>query len=441
VNETTHLPSNQARSVNAVAVARLAYVGVLALATLVPFRFDFEVTAIMDRLAGGLHPLLTPRDAVDAARNLVLFAGWGALWLVTSRSARAPTAVARATVSGGLLSLGLETLQLFSASRTASVLDLMTNTAGSLAGALAIFWLTAAGQAARGRRSFVGIPAFLFAGAYLGAVFLEAFFPLFRQTTVPGASGGPAVRISESLHYFEVGSVFAIPVLDILLFLPAGTFAVAALVESGQRYRAAAWLTGLGGLGLAVFAELGHGFLGRPMELGAIIAHAAAIACGAWLAALRLPQLSRQLRGRGRPLALMIAYIAILCLWAWRPLRLEIDPQAIAAQFSVSRWVPLRAYGVRVDLFSVSDVIVSFLLFLPLGSLLAVWPLRLRGRLRRFLPGVYLAGLTEAGQLLVAGRFFDITDILIASAGAVIGWSVIRRAAYRPYGELLAAKK
>jgi hypothetical protein len=36
---------------------------------------------------------------------------------------------------------------------------------------------------------------------------------------------------------------------------------------------------------------------------------------------------------------------------------------------------------------------------------------------------------------VVQGRFVDVTDPLIQLSGAVIGWTIIRRAGYRPYGE------
>jgi len=35
----------------------------------------------------------------------------------------------------------------------------------------------------------------------------------------------------------------------------------------------------------------------------------------------------------------------------------------------------------------------------------------------------------------VQGRFVDVTDPLIQASGAAIGWTIIRRAGYRPYGE------
>ncbi len=428
----------QPRGFTASALARLAYVGVLFLATLLPLGLDVDPSAIQIRLARALNPQLTPTDAVDAVRNVALFAGWGVLWAVSSSSRNGLKIIARATATGAVLSLTIETLQLLSARRTASVLDLATNISGSLVGVLTIVYLTMAVSTSRGRRSFVGVPAFLFAGCYVNAVFLDAFFPLLRVSVLPGIYGGPLHRLAAALDRFEPSSMLAIPMFDMVLFLPAGALGVAALVELNYGYGKAARLTALAGLALAILAEIGHGVVGQPILLGAIVSHGVGIALGAWMASRSLPGISRRLRGPVRPAALLIVYAAILLLWFWRPFLPELDPQAIAEQLSVRRLVPLQAHSPRVDLFSVADVAASFLLFFPLGCLLAVWPLRLKGAWGRFLPALYLACGAEVGQIFLSARFFDVTDMLIAGAGSVIGWSLVRRAGYRPYGELSA---
>jgi glycopeptide antibiotics resistance protein len=92
----------------------------------------------------------------------------------------------------------------------------------------------------------------------------------------------------------------------------------------------------------------------------------------------------------------------------------------------------------RLDMFSVVDVSGPFLLYLALGALLAVWPLRLRGRLSGFAPAIYLAVATEIAQIVVAERLLDVTDLMIQASGATAGWVVVRRAGFRPYGAQLA---
>ncbi|MGH7507132.1 MAG: VanZ family protein, partial [Longimicrobiales bacterium] len=91
----------------------------------------------------------------------------------------------------------------------------------------------------------------------------------------------------------------------------------------------------------------------------------------------------------------------------------------------------------RFDLHTAADAAIPALLFLPVGALLAAWPLRRSGMLRGLLPAVALAIVAESLQIVMAGRTFDITDVLIAASALAVGWVLTRRAGYRAYGELL----
>ena len=103
------------------------------------------------------------------------------------------------------------------------------------------------------------------------------------------------------LAAFEWRSLLDWPVEDLLLFLPAGAFAVAAMSEAGSTYPAARARTILVGAALAVLAELLHAPNGQPVIAGAALVHALAVALGAWIAARFLPEWSQALRGPARP--------------------------------------------------------------------------------------------------------------------------------------------
>lgn len=158
----------------------------------------------------------------------------------------------------------------------------------------------------------------------------------FACPPIAGVYGGPLFRLKGTLAHFEWRSLYELPLGDVLLFLPAGALAVAALVELGWPHRSAARLTIVTGTALWLAAELLHGMLALPMQLGAILIHAASTAVGALLAARYLPELSRALRGRFRPRYLFFVYGAILLVWTWRPFRLA-DNLDTAAQFSLRR--------------------------------------------------------------------------------------------------------
>jgi glycopeptide antibiotics resistance protein len=369
----------------------------------------------------------------------VLFAGWGVVWALTS-AGDVRRIVFRATLTGAAISAFVETVQLFSSNRNTSFLDLATNTGGAFAGGVALILLVALASQRRNARSFVGVPALLFAGTYGAATFFETVIPLFRQQEDPISRGGPLTRFAATIAAFRLGSVTQLTISDVVIFLPVGAFAVAALSEHGTDYAPARNRVILWGVLLSTLGEILHGFLGQPILLGAMVSHAVAVAAGAGLAARFLPTLTVMLRGQLRPRALTMAYAAVLAAWSWRPFLPEVTWSAIVSKFGARWYMPLAALGGRVDFFSVSDVCAQFLLFLPLGGLLAVWPVRKAGAWSGPLPAVYLAFFCEAAQLIVWERTLDVTIPLIQSAGAVIGWAIVQRAGYRVYGETFARR-
>lgn len=420
--------------------ARAAYLLIILAATLSNLGFDPSTAEVGMRIHRALDLSVHMNDVVDGARNLLLFAGLGAVWLATTRTTRPLRVIGRVTVIGLLLSTGVELLQLFSPIRHSSVLDVITDTAGTFAGA----WGTLVGfdavKARRGRPSYVGVPAFVFAACYGAAAVMESFFPLLRQNLLPNLGSSPGDRLGQA--WAAVGAMTAqgragIPLTDIAIFFPAGIFAVAAAAEEGASF-AGAW-TGAAAVGAAVVAlsEILHGIALVPIVPGAILVHAVSLAAGSLVAALTLDSYAAHLGARGRARLLLAAYVPMLMVWSWRPFRLEVNAQAMAAQFSLEHVIPLRALASRMDLFSVTDVIAQFVLFLPLGALLAVWPLRRAGPLRGLWPVLYLSVVLELGKIVVAERFMDVTHILIQCSGAAIGWLMIRRAGYRVAGTLL----
>jgi hypothetical protein len=317
------------------------------------------------------------------------------------------------------------------------LLDLVTNTGGAAGGAAFTASVIALAWGMRGWKSYVGLPGLVFAGSYALATFCEALIPLMRSVPLVGVYGGPLSRFGAALSEIRFG-MSELAFTDVLLFFPLGVLSVAALVELKHSYGRAAARTVLFGLALSAVGEVARGALGLPIELGVIAVHAVAIALGAVAAAAGLAPFSRAFRGRRRAQAVALAYALVLMLWAWRPFLPEWNLEDILAQFSIERFIPLEAARWRMDLFSVSDIAGQFCRFLPVGALLAVWPVRRRGALSGFLPGLYLAGTLELGQAFVAGRYFDVgTDLAVQCAGVALGWLMMRHAGFGPHGDLV----
>jgi VanZ family protein len=418
---------------------RLAYIGVIVLATITEPGSESVVDwrAQLDR---ALTLDVTGTALVDVARNILLFFGWGVVWVLTSRPGPARPMLVRATLSGALLSALVEAAQLLDRGRVASVIDLTADTAGSLLGALGTVLLIVVARAGVGRRSYLGLPAVLLAGPYFAATFLESCFPIFRQTRLPGAWGSPAERLAQAFSEFGWASAVPHPLLEVLLFAPAGLLGVAALAELEVPRRRGLLAVLATAVALFAVAELVRGASGYPMSGRAFALHVTGVAAGALAAFRWLPAFSRRLRGERRARALLLAYAAVMALWVLRPLAFQFDPAALAGNLTSGHLVPLTAYRQRLDLFSTADVAIPAFLLLPVGGLLCSWPLRRTGWLATVLPALYLTAALEAGQMFVAGRMFDVTDILVSSAAAAVGWLVFRRAGYRTIGALLGAK-
>jgi glycopeptide antibiotics resistance protein len=424
--------------------ARAAYVAVVLFATLANLDAQADLRIAGWRLYRALNPSFGAADAVDAARNVVLFAGLGAVWVVTARTLRVWPAVWRATAVGLALSVCVETVQLFSTARFASALDVLTNGLGAFIGAAALAVVTRVAAAARARPSILPPPAMLVAGPYLAAALLDAFSPPDRPDRVPGTWGGLANRLRIALEHARGTPALGAPWSDVLLVAPAGVLAVLLLVELGVPPLMSGWIAAVGGAALFALAELARGASGGDVRPLAVVAHAAAVAAGAaigavvlhaWARGHRAPQPVDDARTTWwpparEPLGRLVvgAYLFAVVCWSARPFVPVRSLAASIASVGRDQLVPLRSLAQTFSLHSVADVGVGFLLYVPVGAWLAARPLRRRGPLATLLPGLYLAVATEVLQLGVFTRVFDVTDVLVQCAGVCVGWVVLRRA-------------
>jgi glycopeptide antibiotics resistance protein len=417
--------------------ARLTYVALVLIATIMQLEFSPDLAAASAHLLRALNPRLAWNDAIDALRNLTLFAGMGTVWVITSVAPRLGTEIRRATLAGLALSVTVEALQLFSPVRTSSIIDVMTNTGGAFVGAAATATLVATVHAARGKRSYFGIPTLLLAGSYAVAVICEAVTPLFRSEPIPGISGGPVRRLELTLSLARSFDLGQIPWLDILLFGPAAFLVVMLLVEQGAAAQRVWRKVALAGALLVLLLEPAHGAVGVSVRWEAAVTHALAMVLGAWAAPRLLPLLTQQLRGSARARAVEFGYAVLLVAWGCRPFWPRTDLDDIRRQFVASQFMPLESLAVRADVFSAMHVAQQFFLYLPLGALLAVWPWRRNGFWSALNPGLLLAVAIELSHIVTDERLFDITNAMLACAGLVVGWIVVRRSGFAPYGEAL----
>jgi glycopeptide antibiotics resistance protein len=419
--------------------ALAAYLVVIILATLTPFAADFNRYDIYWRLMRAAVPRFNRGDIVDAARNVILFGGLGLVWMATAPRGGAWREVRKATLCGFVISASVEFLQLFAWNRFSSINDIITNTAGALLGAVSFAIVVSTLLRHRERKSYFGLPAMLLAISYGIGAGLEALIPLFRDS-LGRLSGGPVSRALLVLDTFNWNSVLDFAWADIPLYAAAGLLAAVALVESGLSHPDAARRTIVVGVLLSILIELLHAPLGIPIILGSLLARIIGLTVGAWGTGHWLSWFSNNVRGVDRPRILLAGYALVLVLWAWRPYVPEFNHMEYVRKLHDPWWIPLAMTGRWNNFYAIFDIAVPFFLGVPIGALLAVWPLRRHGPLRTALPGIYLVFVLEAGQLFVVGRSPDITDFLVAAAGVAMGWLCLRRAGFQPYGEVLRTR-
>ena len=413
-------------------VLRFGYVVIVLAATFSGLSPEWTLAPVPERLARALIPDLHGGDVLDAIRNAALFVGMGAVWVVTDARRAWRSSIIEAVLASLIFSAGIEVIQLLSPVRTASILDVITDTFGGFAGAVGLALLVEATRRTRSARSFLGVPAWLVAGSYAGAVLAEAIGPLFRQEIIGATGVDPLGRLSFAMsnasfgldHWYTALDL----VLDAILFLPLGALWVLAIREHGKSAAQYVWL--IASISALAFAgaEAIHGIFGVKIVLLAIPAHIAGVVAG--FMGMRLYRGSWPGRDNQDVMrTLLYAYAGMLLLWGLRPFVPTFDYEGIKAQFSYEQLIPMQALAVRKDIYSVTHVFRQTLLFFPVGVVLARWPLFHHRWMSNLLPVFYLASAIEVSHLIIDGRFFDTTNILLALAGAGLGWLVVRSAA------------
>lgn len=398
---------------------------IILIATLTNLEPNWHDGLAGQRLARALHPPIGWDDTIDAVRNIVLFAGFGAVWEVTTRL-RLRTALWRATLYGFLLSATVETLQLFSPARFASILDIITNTSGTFLGAFAVAVMVASVRARRQTSKYLGVPVFVFALGLLGTIAMEAGTPVVRQGYISVASASPIDKLRATLAAAGPLSFASVGASEFVLSIPAGFLAVAALMELGMSMAIATALAVIVGGAVSFVFEASHGVSAEIIFWGAAAARAVGIGVGAVLGAVVVPRVAR-LDELTRVRLFIAGYAAVIMGWLWRPF-IPRSLSAIAQELPIGHWIPMATFGGSGSFFDVGQIIELAFLFVPFGAMLEAWPAREHGALRWLMPGVWLSALVAFGQLFIGARVFDITNFLIMVAGVWMGWWIARRA-------------
>jgi len=383
------------------------------------------------------------------------------------------------------LSVAIEFAQLWFPPRTASLNDIAAETIGSLAGCvLWVFvgqtltdWLRTYTRDASPKRQVDWLLQ-----AYLLGFVIYSVLPLDLTISVADLyrkfKGGKLVALPFSYGY---GSAFAwIYQLakDVVVFVPVGAWAATAFVGRGRQVRSLGQSVLIGGLiaaaievaqlfvysrftdatdiimgtagvtvGAALMRRLRGATGGQPMAEPATEPAAANLA---WLRGRRritcrfgkgtVPFSLREnrdspqvvLRPALRWLAIAALYAALVTAGYWFPFDFSADKEMIKQRLAGFFGVPFAAMYRGSEFKAVSNLLQKTLVFAPLGALVTVAARQMpvpRTVRRIFLGGLLLvcfgvAFAIELGQVLSPRHTPDFTDVILCTAGALVGMIV-----------------
>jgi VanZ family protein len=441
--------------------------------SLIPLRFEplpFDEAAARFRGIRRLDPNLTEARG-DWVVNMVQYAAVSfccvAALAVDRPRRRGWLAAAVIVPAGCVVALGLEFLQVYFPPRTVSINDVLVECLGGAAGAAA--WLLAGQFFTDWWRRFWGghgLPALAAQAlpAYLAVLLVVHLMPfdvvLGRSELVEKFHEGRIQLVP--LAYLAATGLHGVVklVTNFVAFLPVGALLGLLPYWSRQSTRV---IVGAGLALTAIIEFLQLLVYTRFCDVTDIFTGTGAILLSWWLArALADPRHSTRVPGGVRGAwdgvirrvsrwgpsfwvlsAATWAVIVVLANWqpfdfTTEPARfLTADPDLSDEDTSVVglrrvSWAPLVDYywGSRYD--ALNQFLWRSASFAPLGILLAAAldPRRRHGGWKVVLAGLVLAAVVETGQYFIPQRHPSVTDLLIETFGAWVGYQLARHAAF-----------
>jgi len=400
----------------------LLYAAFILYGGTIPFHFAGDTTLVAARWHRLLaHPLVSAETGrrlsiPDVVQNVLLFVPFGALGLAAAGATARWTWRRVAWVS--MLAFGLsstvEGLQLFMRDRTASIADVIFNTAGALAGGIAARWglqLSAVTIRRLQTEGLTGIPEarlVAVAGGALGVALLQPFDVTLEIGVVKGHIRAFVQEPWQFTGLRDEGMV----VLIASLFAMSLAAYLLALGERAAGRKAAAI-----GIGVVCALEAFQVVLGSRMPGlwdAAVGSVGICIGTGLWALSNRIiwPRL-----WQGLLIAMTIVAVAVQML----------SPFEWAPAYRGFSWFPFLGYYTRTTFETLSHVIELALAYFPLGFCLVLGSeSRRRAVVLAFILTLSISVPIEYLQGWVVARYPDISDIGLSLLGAWIGCRLAR---------------
>ncbi|WP_428261883.1 VanZ family protein [Haliangium sp.] len=437
-------------------VLAMLYVGFIAAATLSVGTGEVSLSKGLRKLAQ-FHLALTSQvetmhDLRDIATNILLFMPLGALMAARLGRTRLRWKSWWLTL-GVFVSLAVEIAQAFT-DRSPDPVDLVTNGGGYVLGFLLVWGAVrrfdfdpalilglSRAEADATVRTLRGA-LFIYVCGYM-VLLLVPFDLTVSLTRIHAkllATGQEPRILLDPLYHLRAGDD---GVLD-LLYATIGIMPAAALkahidARRGRASLAAVlWLCTV----LATSLELAQVFIvSRTVDianvvlapLGALLGWALA---RGWERLRGMPLVKDESTTRIRVYALVLValgYVVILAVLAWAPYRFETDLDVVVRKLREdSNWVPFRLHFEQHSLPAIRDLLEETAQFVPLGLIIHLLAVQLGLARRKVLILLLAAGTSavvdaglELSQGFCIGRVVDITDVIVAAVGGLVGAALL----------------
>ena len=414
-----------------------AYALFVMYATLLPFQFTFDRTALEQKRAWiNWNPtqLVTgePTPLSDVVSNIAFFVPLGVIGLHAQRRRGLAATIARATLAGAFLSLGVETLQFFTPTRNPATSDVLTNGGGTALGALlAAFFQQHQGTLHQRILTWMRRePLLPVCIGFALVVILAALIPFDFALTIPYLKR--AVRAARFDPWKDPSPWRASAAVLLQYAVLAGlVLQTATRMRWGHaviRVAACACGVALLGVGLEVVQLTVRS---HTTSVRDALASTAGVVVGLVVAAV----LGTGRRARHGWLVVGVAYAGSIILLALQPFEFDFTWEALRGRVSYTSLIPYSSYYYRANVAAVADFLEGLLCYLPLAFVLAHAHTRAGNPPARLAPAVALgcmlfALVLEVLQLGMPRRYAEVSDVLTAGLGGALGASAWRWVAH-----------